>query len=79
MLGEPVAQNGFGVAKGLGPGRHRVHLGSIHKVDAALAGAVKNAVGGLLIDLLPKCHGAQANGGNVQAALAELDFVHGRC
>jgi hypothetical protein len=34
-------------------------------------------VGGGLIDLLAKGHGAQADGSDMQIGLAKADFVHG--
>ena len=77
LLGEPVADDGFGGAAGFGARRHGVHLGRVEKIDAALQRAVQDGVGRGLIDLLAKGHGAQADRRDVQVAGAELNFIHG--
>jgi hypothetical protein len=38
---------------------------------------VHDGVGGGLINLLTKGHGAQADGGNMQVTLTELNIFHG--
>ena len=77
VLGEPVADDGFGGAEGFLARRHRVHLGRVDEVDAALQRAIEDGVGGGLVDLLAEGHGAEADRRDVQVALAELDFLHG--
>ena len=57
--------------------RHRVHLGGVDEVDAALDRAVEDGVGVGFVDLLAEGHGAQADGGDAQVARAERDEVHG--
>jgi hypothetical protein len=75
--GKPVADDGLGGAEGFGARRHRIHLGRVDEVDAALQRAVRMAWATGFVHLFTKGHGAQADGGDVKAALAELDRVHG--
>ena len=39
--------------------------------------AIEDGVGGGFVHLLAEGHGAQADGRDVQVAMAELDFLHG--
>ena len=73
---KPVANDGFGSAKSFCACGHRIHFGCVQEVDAVRQGAIQDGVGIGFPDLLAKSHGAQTNGGDVQAAGAELDFVH---
>ncbi|MCY1547897.1 hypothetical protein D9M68_839780 [compost metagenome] len=70
-LGEPVAENGLGGAAGFGPGGHRIHFRRVKEVDAALQRAVQDLVGIGFVDLFTKGHGAEADGGDLQAAGAQ--------
>jgi hypothetical protein len=74
---KPVADDGLGGAAGFGARRHRIHLGRVDEGHAALLRAVQDGVGHRFVHLFTKGHGAQADGGDVKAALAELDRVHG--
>ena len=42
-------------------GRHRVHLGGVDEVDAALERAVEDGVGVGFVHLLAEGHGAEAD------------------
>ncbi len=75
--GQPVADDGFGGAERFLARRHRVHLGRVDEVDAALDRAREDGVGVTFGDLLAEGHGAEADGGDAQVAGAQGDEVHG--
>ena len=72
---KPVADDGFGRAESFLAGRHGVHLGGVDKVDAALERTAQDRVRIGLAHLFAESHGAQADGGDVQIALTEPDFI----
>ena len=77
-LAQPVADETFGVAVTRRAGRHRVHLGGVDEVQAALQRVVEQAVRRGFINLsLAEGHGAEADAADLQAAAAEGDGVHG--
>jgi hypothetical protein len=76
ILLEPVADDGFGRAAGLGLGRHRVHLRGVDEIHAALQRAAEDGMRIGFVDLFTEGHGAKADGGDVQVAGAELDCLH---
>ena len=76
IVGQPVADDLLGRAKGFGARRHGIHFSRINKIDTALHRAVQDGVGSGFIDLFAKSHGAQANRCYVQVTGAELNFIH---
>ena len=73
---EPAADEALGRALRAGAGRHRVHLGGVDEVDAALERVVELAVRVGFGVLLAEGHGAEADAGDVQAGAAELVYFH---
>lgn len=74
-LGEPAAQNFLGPAPVLGAA---VDVGRVKEIDARVQRGIHDRVGGRLLCLRPKIHGAQAEAGNLQARAAQLAVLHGR-
>jgi len=68
---QPVADEGFGAALGLGPGRHRIHLGRIDQVDPALQCVIELLEGFGLGILLAPGHRAQTDQADVDAGSAQ--------
>ena len=73
---DPVANDFFSQVEGLGARWHGVHLGRVDEVDTALQRTAEDGMGRGFIHLFAKHHGAQADGGDVQVAAAELDGFH---
>ena len=74
--GQPVAQIGFGQALGFSPGRHRVHLGGVDKVDAGAGGVVQLLKRFLLGILFAPGHGAQANQTDIDVGVSKFSRLH---
>ncbi|MCY1368118.1 hypothetical protein D9M69_550820 [compost metagenome] len=69
---QPGADIGLGQALGFGLGRHRVHLGGIDQVDAALEGVIQLLVRLGFGILLAPGHGAQPDQADIQVGAAEF-------
>jgi hypothetical protein len=78
---QPGADVRLGAALGFAPRRHRVHLGGVDEVDAAVDGKVELGVGVGFAVLLAERHGAQAQAADRDAGSAQNGGLHGslRC
>jgi hypothetical protein len=76
VLREPAADEGLGTPLRRRVGRHRVHLGGVDEVDAALDRAVDLRVRlGLAVLLAPR-HRAEARLGNLERRAGERLALH---
>jgi len=71
LTGEPSADNGFGAALSFEFGRHRIDLGGVEDVDAAVDRIVHLPVALRLGVLLAEGHGAEAELAHLHGAAAE--------
>src|SRR5690606_26688804 len=75
--GDPVADELFGAADGFDPDRvDRIHLGGVEDVHAGFGRHVDLAVRLVFGCLVSPGHGAEAENGNVWAALTQGDTSH---
>ena len=77
LMRQPVADDGFTGAAGFLTRWYGVHLGGVNEVDAGGQCKIELGVGIRCAGLLTKCHGPEANVGNLQVAITERAFGHG--
>src|SRR5690554_1078677 len=73
---EPAADIALGAALGLGMGRHRVHLGSVDKIDAERDSPIELLMSLGFAVLLAEGHGAQAQAANLDSRVAKRSRLH---
>jgi len=74
---QPAADIALGQALGLGLGRHRIHLGRVDEIDAAIIGQAQLLMRLGFGVLFAECHGAEADAADFDIGSSEAAIVHG--
>src|SRR3569832_593821 len=74
---EPAADVFLRSAVGLGPGRHRVHLGGVNEIDTRLEGIIELLVRLGLAVLLAEGHGTETHRAHLDVGVSQMTVFHG--